>query len=49
MINRYENSDTEPRIGFAVEVANALNISLDELRSAFYESEIKFYTENKGR
>lgn len=39
MINRYENSDTEPRIGFAVEVANALNISLDELmnmqKSAF--------------
>ena len=31
MINRYENSDTEPRIGFVVDVANALSISLDEL------------------
>lgn len=31
MINRYENSDTEPRIGFVINIANALNISLDEL------------------
>lgn len=31
MINRYENSNTEPRIGFVVNIANILNISLDEL------------------
>lgn len=31
MISRYETSDTEPRIGFAVEIANALGITLNEL------------------
>lgn len=31
MINRYENSDTEPRIGFVINIANALSITLDEL------------------
>lgn len=31
MINRYENSDTEPRIGFVINAANVLGITLDEL------------------
>ena len=31
MINRYENSDTEPRIGFVLQVANVLGLTLDEL------------------
>lgn len=31
MINRYENSDTEPRIGFVIDVAKVLGLSLDDL------------------
>lgn len=31
MISRYETSDTEPRIGFVVEIAKALGITLNEL------------------
>ena len=47
MINRYENSDTEPRIGFVVDVAVALGITLDELmqykpqKTDFYNNILK--------
>lgn len=44
VINRYENSDTEPRIGFVLQVANALGLSLDTLMK-YTPSKINLYND----